>query len=116
VAQQMLMLLSQLAHNLIKWMQSWMIDAVKQTTPPDDYHDNHDNIAEDTALIVEVLRERGIKRFVHHTLSLSGKVIMKGKRVVGIIINPLYPLINRMKTAFEALLRPFHIYVSLYEN
>ena len=105
-AQQMLMLLSQLAHNLIRWMQNWMVDAVKQATPPDD---------QDTALVVKTLRERGIKRFVRQILSLSGKVIMKGKRVVGIILNPLYPLISRIKTAFEALLNPFKIHVSLDE-
>ena len=105
-AQQMLMLLSQLAHNLIRWMQNWMVDAVKQATPPDD---------QDTALVVKTLRERGIKRFVRQILSLSGKVIMKGKRVVGIILNPLYPLISRIKTAFEALLTPFKIHVSLDE-
>ncbi len=123
VAQQMLTLLSQLAHNLIKWMQSWMIDAVKQATPPqattntpsDDSSDDSNDIAEYTASVVKVLRERGIKRFVRHTLSLSGKVVLKDKRVLGIIINPLYPLVDRMKTAFEALLRPFDIYVSLYE-
>ncbi len=60
-------------------------------------------------------KKRGIKRFVRQILSLSGKVVLKDKRVVGIIINPLYPLIDRIKTAFEALLRPFDIYVSLYE-
>ncbi len=119
VAQQMLMLLSQLAHNLIKWMQNWMIDAVNQATPPqattNTPSDDSNDIAEYTASVVKVLRERGIKRFVHQILSLSGKVVLKDKKVLGIIINPLYPLIDRMKTAFEALLRPFDIYVSLYE-
>ena len=116
VAQQMLTLLSQLAHNLIRWMQNWMIDAVEQSTPPDDEDTAYENKAyEDKAVVVKFLKERGIKRFVRQILSLSGKVIMKGERVVGIILNPLYPLISRIKTAFEALLKPFRIYVSLDE-
>jgi len=109
VAQQMLMLLSQLAHNLIRWIQNWMIDAVEQATPPDD------DTASPTS-VVTTLKQRGMKRFVHQILSLSGKVVMKEKRVVGIILNPFYPLISRIKTAFEALLRPFRIYVLLDET
>ena len=121
VAQKMLMLLSQLAHNLIRWIQNWMIDAVQQitdqqitekTTPPDD------DTASPTSVVTTIssLKERGMKRFVRQIFSLSGKVIMVGKRVIGIILNPLYPLIKRMKTAFEALLTSFGIYVSLDEN
>ena len=67
----------------------------------------------DTALVVKTLKERGMKRFVRQILSISGKVVMKGKRVIRIILNPLYPLINRIKTAFSALLNNYGITVSL---
>jgi hypothetical protein len=112
VAQQMLMLLSQLAHNLILWTQNWMIDAVEQVSPPDD---EDTTSAVKATSVVKTLRERGMKRFVRQILSLSGKLVMKGEKVVSIILNPLYPLIDRIRTAFEALLKPFNIYVSLDE-
>ena len=119
VAQQMLTSLCQLAvvhevtterseHNLIRWIQSWMIDAVENDVAGDAPSD-----AQEAALVVKTLKERGMKRFVRQILSLSGKVIIKGKRVLRIILNPLYPLINRIRTALEALLKPYGINVSL---
>ena len=107
VAQQMLTLLTQLAHNLIRWVQRWMIDAVSEAEPEE---------AQDADLVVRTLKERGMKRFVRQILSLSGKVVMKGKRVKHLILNPLYPLINRIKTALEALLKNYGIAVSLGET
>lgn len=107
VAQQILTLISQLAHNLIRWMQNWMINAVEQSA-----ENSHPN-QQATTLVVNTLKERGMKRFIRQILSLSGKVVMKGKSILRIILNPLYPLINRIKTAFKALLKPYKIKVSL---
>ena len=111
-AQQMLTLLSQLAHNLIRWMQHWMIDAVEQIVP-EHTTEEADLERHKLDLVVKTLKERGMKRFVRQILSLSGKVLMKGKRVLRIILNPLHPLINRIKTALEALLKNYGIAISL---
>jgi len=61
------------------------------------------------------LRERGIKRFVDQILSISGRVIMKKQRIPEVILNPLYPMINRIVTVFRTLLESYGIVVSLDE-
>ena len=66
-------------------------------------------------LVMRTLNGFGMKRFVRQILSLSGKVVMKRGKVLRIILNPLYPLINRIRTAFEALLKPYGIAISLDE-
>jgi hypothetical protein len=78
-------------------MQNWMINAVEQARSP---NQNSHPERQNTTLVVNTLKERGIKRFIRQILSLSGKVVMKGKRILRIILNPLYPLISRIKTAF----------------
>jgi hypothetical protein len=40
---------------------------------------------------------------------------MKDQRICKVVFNPLYPLINRIITAFRALLKPYGIIVSLDE-
>lgn len=112
IAQKMLTLLTQLAHNLIRWFQNWMILAVEQHADANVASDSFSD-EKDAALVVKTLKERGMKRFVRQILSISGKVVIKGKRVIRIILNPLYPLINRIKTAFSALLSNYGITVSL---
>ena len=115
VAQQMLVLLSQLAHNLIVWAKGWFSDALEESLfrgeePPDQ---------NETALIllaIQTISERGQKRFLRQILSLKGKVVLKGQKVEQIGLNPLYPLINRIKTALEAFLKPYKIWVSLDES
>ena len=114
VAQQVLILLSQLAHNLIRWLQSWLCSAVSHQalaveakSPP---------AASDTApKVLRTLKERGVKRLIRQIFSLTGKVVFKKGKVKQILLNPLYPLIARILTAFRALLRPFNIHVSLDE-
>ena len=64
-------------------------------------------------LVIQSIKERGIKRFVRQIFSLNGEVIFKKGRVKHLILNPLYPLINRFRTAFEVLLKPYDIEVSL---
>jgi len=65
--------------------------------------------------VVKTLNGLGMKRFVRQILSVSGRVVMKKGKVLQIILNPLYPLINRIRTAFVALLKPYGITVSLDE-
>jgi hypothetical protein len=125
VAQQMLTLLNQLAHNLIRWMQKWLMTAVdgsaieqsaaKPSPSDDESEHSRDSVPEDVGLVVKTLNGLGMKRFVRQILSLSGRVVMKKGKVLQVILNPLYPLINRIKTAFEALLKPYGIAISLDE-
>lgn len=122
LAQQMLMLLNQLAHNMIRWMQNWLIESVLQT--PDELLDKSSNESSEPqsdpqvtekAIVVKTIRERGMKRFVHQMLSVPGKVILKSQRICRVVFNPSFPLIKRIITAFRALLKPYGITVSLDE-
>jgi hypothetical protein len=124
VAQQMLTLLNQLAHNLIRWMQKWLTTAVedsveqspaKSQPSEDELCYSKSSVSEDGLLVVKTLNSFGMKRFVRHILSVSGRIVVKKGKVSRVILNPLYPLINRIKTAFEALLKPYGTAVSLYE-
>jgi hypothetical protein len=124
VAQQMLTLLNQLAHNLIRWLQNWMIKAVEQTkvmmsssVSPQATSSSPvpKPVSEDADLAVESLRSFGMKRFVRQVLCLSGKVVMKKGKVLQVSLNPLYPLVKRIRIAFVALLKPYEITVSLHE-
>jgi hypothetical protein len=65
------------------------------------------------ALAEKTLSERGIKRFVSPIFAISGGVIFSGKKVKVIRLNPLYPRIDRIRTAREAFLKPYHIQVLL---
>src|SRR3970040_7570 len=115
VAQQMLLLLSQLAHNLMIWMKSWMTDALEESLWREEEAPD-EKTTSSLVLARKTLKERGIKRFLRQILFLKGKVVFKRQKVVGIILNPLYPLIHRIKTALEAFLKPYQIWVSLDEN
>jgi hypothetical protein len=121
----MLTLLNQLAHNLIRWMQKWLMTAVEQSaveqsaaefSSSEDEWDYPSNfVPENAVLVVKTLNSLGMKRFVRQILSVSGKVVMKKGKVLQVTPNPLYPLINRIRTAFVALLKPYGITVSLDE-
>ena len=131
VAQQMLTLLNQLAHNLIRWMQEWLMTAVESSAIEQsaakspswddesehlsDYAPKSDFAPEGVSPVVKTLNAFGMKRFVRQILSLSGRVVMKKGKVLQVILNPLYPLVNRIKTAFEALLKSYGIAISLDE-
>jgi len=121
VAQQMLALLNQLAHNLIRWLQRWLTKALDRMSSEPPSRDNGQKLNGDSAsseaqLAVKTLNEFGMKRFVCQVLCLSGKVTMKKGKVLRVSLNPLYPLINRITTAFDALLKPYEITVSLDET
>jgi len=120
VAQQMLTLLNQLAHNLIRWMQKWLMTAVEQSAAKslsldDELCHSGNSEPEDAAVVVKTLNGLGMKRFVRQILSVSGRVVMKKGKVLRIILNPLYLLINPIRTAFEALMKPYGIVISLGE-
>jgi hypothetical protein len=119
VAQQMLILLNQLAHNMIRWMQRWLMTAVEHSSvehsAAEEITAKSSSSDDCVAPVVKTLNGLGMKRFVRQILSLSGRVVMKKGKVLRVIINPLYPLINRIKTAFVALLKPYGITVSLDE-
>jgi hypothetical protein len=82
-AQQMLMLLNQLAHNLIRWIQHWMIKAMKLLSlakssqvswwTPSGTPSGHDT-PEDSDAASETLSSFGMKRLVSQVLCLSGEV------------------------------------------
>jgi len=126
IAQQVLTLINQLAHNMIRWMQSWLIESVEESIPealPSDDTVVPKEIPEcrniqkepviESVLVIKSLKERGMKRFMNQILSISGRVEMKGQRIMKVILNPLYPIINRIKIAFRTLLKPYGIAVSL---
>lgn len=118
VAQRMLMLLTQLAHNLIRWIQKWMITAVEQSLEQSLPKTSDDTISIDRSSpekAIKTLKKFGMKRFVRQILCLTGKVKIEDGKVVSVIINPLYPLVRRIIIAFKALLKPYGISVSLDE-
>jgi len=114
IAAQVLVLLSQLAHNLIVWMKNWLNDALLESLFAGE-EEAHETKRKSIVLAIKTRQERGIKRFIRQILSLSGQVVVKKKKVAAVILNPLYPLINRIKTALEALLKHYKITVLLDE-
>jgi hypothetical protein len=125
VAQQILTLLCQLAHNLIQWIKQWIIQALEQQRQMEIQAEkmvNKDNFTlpftrrmncpkSESQLVIQSIQERGIKRFVRQIFSLQGEVTFKRGQLRQLTFNPLYPLIKRLKTAFEVLLKPYDITV-----
>jgi len=119
VAQQMLVLLNQLAHNLIRWIQIWMIRAMRLLSSQGSWWNPSDDATveelEEPAIVAETLSSLGMKRMVNQVFCLSGEVTLKKGKVIQINLNPLYPMISRIRTALEALLKPYRINVFLHE-
>jgi len=90
-AQQMLVLLSQLAHNLTVWMKNWLIDGLEESLLTGEEVPDASEAAS-IALAIKTIKERGMKRFLRQILSLKGKVVFKGKKVVSIFQKPFIPL------------------------
>lgn len=116
VAQQMLMLLTQLAHNLVCWTKQGLTEAVELSRVSDPVSPGTATSSTDAGLVITTLQERGVKRFVQQIFALSGTVVFRGDKVAHITLNPCYPLIHRIQTAFEAFLQPYKISVSLDER
>jgi hypothetical protein len=62
---------------------------------------------------IKSITERGMKRFVQQIFAISGKIVTKNGEIKQLILNPFYPIIDRIKMAFEALLQPYEITVVL---
>lgn len=103
IAQQVLLLLAQLSHNLMIWMKTWFIEAVAAADGPENSHPK----------TTEMLQNRGLKRLRRDILAIPGKVCFEGKKVVGIRINPLYPFIQHVSTATKALFQQYEMLVLL---
>ena len=112
VAQQMLTLLSQLAHNLIIWLKGWMTSSLSQHLSTFNNEDSH-CVSQPLKLAIKTISGYGIKRFVRQILGLGGKVIIKGNRVKRLILHPSYPLIARIITALQSLLKPYQIHIGV---
>jgi hypothetical protein len=85
-AQQMLQLLTQIAHNLIVWIKQWGIDAIVFGQRCDDWVKQIEQKWQTDFPITDsifnksmaLLAERGIKRFTHQLLALSGTLGPQG--------------------------------------
>ena len=105
---QVLILLAELAHNLMIWMKTWFIEAVEM---PQDASEKTENAHRKAT---EMLQSRGLKRLRRDLLALPGKVCFEGnQKVVAIRINPLYPMITHVSTACKALFQQYEMLVLL---
>ena len=107
IAQQVLLLLAELAHNLMIWMKTWFIEAVERSEDPSEKTKNTH------AKTKEMLQARGLKRLRRDVFAIPGKVCFEGKQVVGIRLNPLYPMITHVSTATKALFQQYEMLVLL---
>jgi len=119
LAQQMLMLLNQLSHNMILWIKNWLTESMLAISD-ESLEESSDPTLEsqvcEKSLIIKTVKERGMKRFVHQLLSISGLVTLKGQKVCSVAFNPSYSLVKRIVIAFRTLLKPYGIMVSLDET
>jgi hypothetical protein len=121
VAQQMLILLSQLAHNLIQWIKDWMIKALQQQEKMEQKAEQMIKFFQQTTtendpkvqLAIKSIKQRGMRRFVQPIFALSGKIVTHNGAITKIILNPFYPIVDRIKIALQALLKPHEIAVIL---
>ena len=119
LGQQMLMLLNQLAHNMILWIKNWLTEsmlAISDESLDESLVQSSESQVCEKSLIIKTVKERGMKRFVHQLLSISGLVTLKGQKVCSVAFNPSYSLIKRIVIAFRTLLKPYGIMVSLDET
>ena len=107
IAQQVLLLLAELAHNLMIWIKEWFIEAVET---PQDTSVRIENAHRKTT---RMLQSRGLKRLRRDLLALPGKACFEGEKVVGIRINPLCPMITHVSTACKALFQQYEMLVLL---
>jgi len=88
-AQQMVMLLGTLAHNVIVWARR----ALAPHQPK--------------------LRYYGLKRMVRDIFHISGRIVRNARgRIVEIVLNQAAPMVRGLTRSFDVLLRPKHIAVS----
>ena len=92
-AQQIVMLLGTLAHNVVIWARQWLREvAVPATT----------------------LRRYGIMRMVRDVFHVSGFLVLDAcGQIVHIVLNRAAPLAPMLVDALQELLAPFHVAISL---
>ena len=123
-AQQMLMHLTQISHNLCLWIKQWTIDAIEFHRQckrwVSEINQQLGIEIEDAKSLfqssVEMLRERGIKRLTHQLLSLSGELFINKGRLEKIVLKGGYPLMDRIVVAFSALLADGSVAVAVSET
>jgi hypothetical protein len=92
-AQQILVALGELAHNVLVWARGWLQSAAPGVS------------------------QYGIARLVRDVFGVSGAVELdRSGGVCGIILNQASRLAQRCLTAFHLLLAPAHVVVSLGET
>jgi hypothetical protein len=88
-AQQMLVLLSALAHNVIVWAREWL----RAHEPK--------------------VRRYGVQRLVRDVFHISGFLVRNRRgRLIKIILNQRAPLVRGVSRSLEVLLRPTHVVVN----
>jgi hypothetical protein len=88
-AQQMLVLLSALAHNVIVWARRWL------------------------AAHEPKLRRYGVKRLVRDVFHISGFLVRNRRgQLIKIILNQRAPLVRGVSRSLDVLLRPAHVVVN----
>jgi hypothetical protein len=92
-AQQMVMFLNSLAHNVLVWVQKWLAEQVPK------------------------LASFGTLRLVRDVLSVSGKVEFdsKASKLKRIVLNRAAPIISKLLTAFRSLLLAEQVSIILGE-
>ena len=94
-AQAMVMLLGQLAHNMVVWFKRWLMNAAE--TPQ--------------------LNRLGVPRLVRDVFTMSGKIeVDEAKTITCITINKCAPLARHCLRALQTLLKPEHVRVVLGET
>jgi hypothetical protein len=92
-AQQMVMLLGALAHNVVIWARQWLTEVA----PP-----------------ANRLRRYGIMRMVRDVFHVSGFLVLDAcGQIVHIVLNRAAPLAPMLVDSLQELLAPFHVAVSL---
>jgi hypothetical protein len=143
-AQQVLLTISQLAHNLLVWFKVWLIQQGKQflsivslptvesglplpqseeTAPVAlmgiDTCRGMRPPAEDKSSVSRFIRQLsgyGIVRFIGQIVKISGTVSFSGRKVTDIKLNPLHPLTESVATCLRGMLEPIKIPISLGEK
>lgn len=92
-AQQMLVLLGSLAHNLLIWARDWLAPTAPR------------------------LHHYGLLRLVRHVLHISGFLVLDALgQLVQLVLNQAAPLASQLVVPLRELLAPLHIAVSLGET
>ena len=73
IAQQVLLLLAQISHNLMIWMKTWFTEAVAASCETSEKH------ASQGHTVRQMLQARGLKRLRRDVFAIPGKVCFEGK-------------------------------------